>query len=64
MVGKTLLDLKLIQGTMQVVNKSGGGGGAAYAEVANKRSTENSLIIAASSATATRLAQGTYPGTA
>jgi putative tricarboxylic transport membrane protein len=62
MVGKTMQDLKLIPGTMQVTNKAGGGGGAAYAEVVNKRNTDNNLIVAASSATSTRLAQGAYPG--
>jgi putative tricarboxylic transport membrane protein len=40
MVGKTMQDLKLLPGTMQV----------------------NNLIVAASSATSTRLAQGAYPG--
>lgn len=62
LVGKTLQDLKLIPGSMQVTNKSGGGGGVAYAEVVNKRNTDNNLIVAASSATSTRLAQGAYPG--
>ena len=47
---------------MQVVNVAGGGGGVAYAEVVNKRGDDNDLIVAASSATATRLAQGAYPG--
>ncbi len=61
-VGKTLQDLGLIPGTMQVTNLSGGGGGVAYAEVVNKRNDDNSLIVAASSATATRLAQNAYPG--
>lgn len=61
-VGKTLQDLDLIPSTMQVVNMSGGGGGVAYAEVVNKRGDDNDLIVAASSATATRLAQGAYPG--
>ena len=61
-VGKTLQDLGLIDSTMQVVNMAGGGGGVAFAEVVNKRSGDNDLIIAASSATATRLAQGAYPG--
>ncbi|MDF0601713.1 tripartite tricarboxylate transporter substrate-binding protein [Psychromarinibacter sp. C21-152] len=61
-VGKTLQDLGLIPSTMQVVNLSGGGGGVAFAEVVNKRNDENDLIIAASSATATRLAQNAYPG--
>ncbi|MDT8345093.1 MAG: tripartite tricarboxylate transporter substrate-binding protein [Thermohalobaculum sp.] len=61
-VGKTLQDLGLIPGTMQVTNLAGGGGGVAFAEVVNKRNAENGLITAASSATATRLAQGAYPG--
>lgn len=61
-VGKTLQDLKLIPSTMQVTNLAGGGGGVAYAEVANKRNAENGLIVAASAATSTRLAQGAYPG--
>jgi len=61
-VGKTLQDLKLIPGSMEVTNMAGGGGGVAYAEVVNKRGSDNNLIVAASSATATRLAQGAYPG--
>ncbi|MER5171291.1 tripartite tricarboxylate transporter substrate-binding protein [Thioclava sp. GXIMD2076] len=61
-VGKTLQDLGLINKTMQVVNLAGGGGGVAFAEVVNKRATSDDLITAASSATATRLAQGAYPG--
>lgn len=61
-VGKSLQDLGLIDKTMQVVNLAGGGGGVAYAEVVNKRNDSNDLIVAASSATATRLAQGAYPG--
>ncbi|MFZ2220589.1 MAG: tripartite tricarboxylate transporter substrate binding protein, partial [Rhodoferax sp.] len=61
-IGKALQDLKLIPGTMQVVNKAGGGGGVAYAEVVNKRNAENNLIVAASSATSSRLALGAFPG--
>eukprot|EP00903_Cladosiphon_okamuranus_P002184 g2182.t1 len=61
-VGKTLQDLKLLDKTVQVVNLAGGGGGVAFAEVVNKRGDDNDLIVAASSATATRLAQGAYPG--
>lgn len=60
--GKVAQDLKLIPGTMQVVNLSGGGGGVAYAEVVNKRKDDNDLVVAASTATATRLAQNAYPG--
>jgi putative tricarboxylic transport membrane protein len=55
-------DEGLIEKTMQVVNLAGGGGGVAYAEVVNKRADSNDLIVAASSATTTRLAQGAYPG--
>lgn len=61
-VGKSLQDLGLIDQTMQVVNLAGGGGGVAFAEVVNKRNAADNLIVAASSATATRLAQGAYPG--
>ena len=61
-VGKTLQDLKLVPGTMQVTNLAGGGGGVAYAEVVSKRNKDDNLIVAASSATATRLAPGRLPG--
>lgn len=61
-VGKTMQDQGILDKTMQVVNLAGGGGGVAFAEVVNKRNDENDLIIAASTATATRLAQGAYPG--
>ncbi|WP_010142421.1 Bug family tripartite tricarboxylate transporter substrate binding protein [Oceanicola sp. S124] len=61
-VGKTMQDIGLISKTMQVVNLAGGGGGVAYAEVVNKRNDSSDLIVAASTATATRLAQGAYPG--
>ncbi len=61
-VGKTMQDLGLVPGTMQVTNLAGGGGGVAFAEVVNKRNTDEELLIAASTATATRLAQGAYPG--
>ena len=61
-VGKVLQDTGLIPSTMQVVNLSGGGGGVAFAEVVNKRNDDNDLVVAASTATATRLAQGAFPG--
>jgi putative tricarboxylic transport membrane protein len=61
-VGKTMQDLDLVPGTVQVTNIAGGGGGVAFAEVVNKRNDHNDLVVAASSATATRLAQGAFPG--
>ena len=41
---------------------AGGGGGLAYTHVVNERNTDDELIVAASSATATRLAQNKYSG--
>lgn len=61
-VGKALYDLKIVPNPMQVTNLSGGGGGVAYAEVVAKHDTDDNLIVAASSATSTRLAQGAFPG--
>ncbi|WP_417583285.1 Bug family tripartite tricarboxylate transporter substrate binding protein [Nitrincola sp.] len=59
---KYLFDLGLIEDTMQVTNMSGGGGGVAYAYVSNERNEDNSLIVAASNGTTSRLAQDAYPG--
>ena len=61
-VGKVLYDLKIVPNPVQVTNMAGGGGGVAYAGVVAKRNTDENLIVAASSATSTRLAQGAYPG--
>ena len=61
-VGKVMQDLGLVPGTMQVSNLAGGGGGVAFASVVNKRNDDNDLIVAASTSTATRLAQGAFPG--
>lgn len=61
-VGKVLYELKKTPGPVQVVNKAGGGGAVAYAEVVSKRDSENDLLVAASTATTTRLAQGQFAG--
>jgi Uncharacterized protein conserved in bacteria len=45
-VGKALQDQGLIKGSMEVTNMAGGGGGKAFAEVVNKRNTDDSLIVA------------------
>ncbi len=47
---------------MKVTNMSGGGGAVAYAHVVSERTDDENVIIAASAATATRLAQNVYPG--
>ena len=61
-VGKTLYDLKLVPGPMQVTNMAGAGGGVAYGYVISKRGDDANLIVAASTSTTTRLAQNKYPG--
>jgi len=61
-IGKLLYDLKLVPSPVQVTNMAGAGGGLAYANVVNERNTDADLIIAASSATTTRLAQNAYGG--
>ena len=52
--------LNLIDGSMKVVNMSGSGGGKAFSHVVTTRNTDDKLIVAASAATATRLAQKVY----
>lgn len=61
-VGKTLVDLDYIKGNVQTVNMSGAGGGVAFAHTVSKRNKDDALIVAASTATTTRLAQGQFPG--
>lgn len=61
-VGKLMEDMKLLPGSLRVVNRAGGNGAVAFAEVVNSRNASNDLIVAASSATATRLGQKAYPG--
>jgi putative tricarboxylic transport membrane protein len=61
-VGKTLTDLGLVPGQVQVTNMAGGGGGVAYAHVVTKRNDDDNLLVAASTATTTRLAQNQYVG--
>ncbi|PKP75376.1 MAG: C4-dicarboxylate ABC transporter substrate-binding protein [Alphaproteobacteria bacterium HGW-Alphaproteobacteria-6] len=61
-VGKILYDLKLVDAPVQVTNMAGAGGGLAYSTVVNDRSEDANLIVAASSATTTRLAQNAFGG--
>jgi len=55
-------DIGAVDKPIQVTNMAGGGGGLAYTHVVNERANDEDLIIAASSATATRLAQNAYAG--
>ena len=59
---KNLFQQGLIKNSMQVTNMSGGGGGVAFAHVTKERNNDNDLIVAASTSTTARLAQGIFKG--
>jgi putative tricarboxylic transport membrane protein len=61
-IGKILYDIKAVDTPVQVTNMAGAGGGLAFATVVNERNDDADLIVAASSATTTRLAQNAYGG--
>ena len=61
-IGKILFDIGAVDKPVQVTNMPGAGGGLAYGTVVNERGDDTDLIVAASSATTTRLAQNAYAG--
>lgn len=61
-IGKIMFDIGVVDEPVQVTNMAGAGGGLAYSYVVNERGTDGDLIIAASSATTTRLAQNAFGG--
>ena len=61
-IGKILYDIGEVDQPVQVSNMAGGGGGLAYQSVVNERNDDPDLIVAASQATATRLAQDAFGG--
>ena len=61
-IGKIMHDIGAVAEPVQVTNMAGGGGGLAYSHVVNERADDAELIVAASSATATRLAQNAFGG--
>ncbi len=61
-IGKILYDIGQVDQPVQVTNMAGGGGGLAFSHVVNERADDADLIVAASQATATRLAQNAYAG--
>ena len=61
-IGKILFDIGQVDNPVQVTNMAGGGGGLAFSHVVNERADDADLIVAASQATATRLAQNAYAG--
>lgn len=61
-IGKIMYDIGVVDKPVQVTNMAGGGGGLAFTHVVSERGDDGELIVAASSATATRLAQNAYGG--
>ncbi len=61
-IGKVMYDIKAIDKPMQVTNMAGAGGGLAFNYVVAERNDDPELVVAASSATTTRLAQNAYAG--
>lgn len=61
-VGNVMQELELVPANVQTINMAGAGGGVAFAHTVSKRAGDDHLLIAASTATTTRLAQGQFPG--
>jgi putative tricarboxylic transport membrane protein len=61
-IGKILHDIGAVDSPVQVTNMAGAGGGVAFSHVVNERNDDPDLIVAASSATTTRLAQNAFGG--
>lgn len=61
-IGKILFDIGQVSQPVQVTNMAGAGGGLAFNHVVTERNEDADLIVAASSATTTRLAQNAYAG--
>lgn len=61
-VARILQEIGVEKDLVQVTNMSGAGGGVAYTHVVGQRGKDAGLIVAASSATTTRLAQNAFAG--
>lgn len=61
-IAPVLSQLGLIDGQVRSQNMAGAGGGIAFAYVVGQQNTNENMLIAASSATTTRLAQGQFQG--
>ena len=59
---QVMKELGIFKGNMKVTNVAGAGGGLAFSRVVTQRAGDENLIVAASTATATRLAQNVYAG--
>ena len=61
-ISKIMFDIGAVDKPVQVTNMAGAGGGLAFNHVVSERNEDKNLIVAASSATTTRLAQNAYAG--
>src|SRR5690625_3052516 len=61
-VGELLRSMDLVDGSVQTQNMPGAGGGVAYAHTVAQREGDASVIVAASTVTATRLSQDQFQG--
>jgi putative tricarboxylic transport membrane protein len=61
-IGKIMYDIGAVDKPIQVTNMAGAGGGLAFGHVVAERNDDEDVIVAASSATSTRLAQNAYAG--
>ena len=61
-IGKIMYDIGAVDKPVQVTNMPGAGGGLAFNNVVTERGDDADLIVAASTATTTRLAQNAYAG--
>lgn len=61
-IGKIMYDIGLVDSPVQITNMAGAGGGLAFGTVATERNDDPDLFVAASQATATRLAQNAFGG--
>lgn len=61
-ISKIMYDIGAVDKPIQVTNMAGAGGGVAFNHVVAERNNDGDLIVAASSATSTRLAQNAYAG--
>lgn len=61
-VARIMQEIGVIDAPMVVTNMAGAGGGVAYSTVVTERNEDPDLIVAASSATTTRLAQNAFAG--
>ena len=61
-IGKIMYDIGVVDQPVQVTNMAGAGGGLAFNHVVAERGSDADLMVAASTATSTRLAQNAYAG--